>query len=102
MIIVSMVIVYLNLYYMSTYIIDNHTITIYNVGRGDYMIKVNLEEVLQEQGKTAYWLSKQTGISQNSLSKIVKNETTGINFDTLEKICLALDCSIEDILKLEK
>lgn len=66
------------------------------------MIKFNLEEILQEQNKSMYWLSKQTGISQNSISKIVKNETTGINFDTLEKICLALECNIEDVLKLIK
>lgn len=66
------------------------------------MIKFNIDEILQEQGKTVYWLSKQTGISQNSLGKIVKNETTGINFDTLEKICLALDVDISDVLKLVK
>lgn len=66
------------------------------------MIKFNLDEILQEQGKSMYWLSKQTGISQNSISKIVKNETTGINFDTLEKICLALAVNIQDILELVK
>ena len=66
------------------------------------MIKFNLDDILQQQGKTVYWLSKQTGISQNSLGKIAKNETTGINFDTLEKICLALDVDISDILKLVK
>ncbi|WP_050069817.1 helix-turn-helix domain-containing protein [Anaerosalibacter massiliensis] len=66
------------------------------------MIKFNLDEILKKQGKTMYWLSKQTGISQNSISKIVKNETAGINFDTLEKICLALDVDIEDILKIVK
>lgn len=66
------------------------------------MVKFNVDEILQEQGKTVYWLSKQTGISQNSLGKIVKNETTGINFDTLEKICLALDVDISDVLELVK
>lgn len=66
------------------------------------MIKFNVDKILENQGKTVYWLSKQTGISQNSLGKIVKNETTGINFDTLEKICIALNVSIYDVLELIK
>ncbi|MFS8542062.1 MAG: helix-turn-helix transcriptional regulator [Tissierellales bacterium] len=66
------------------------------------MIRFNVDKLLKQQGKTVYWLSKQTGISQNSLAKIVKNQTTGINFDTLEKICIALNCDISDVLKLEK
>lgn len=87
---------------MSTYIIANYTITVYNLVRGDYMIKINLDSILEKQDKTVYWLSKKTGISQNSLGKIVKNETTSIKFDTLEKICIALDVDVQDILKLEK
>lgn len=66
------------------------------------MIRFNVDKLLKQQNKTVYWLSKQTGISQNSLAKIVKNQTTGINFDTLEKICIALNCDISDVLKLEK
>lgn len=66
------------------------------------MIKIMLDEILQNQGKTMYWLSKETGISQNSIGKIVKNETSSINFDTLYKICIALNVEISDILKLEK
>lgn len=64
------------------------------------MIKINIDKILGQQGKTAYWLSKQTGISQNSIGKIIKNETTGINFDTLYKICIALNCDISDILEV--
>ena len=64
------------------------------------MIKINLGKILEQQNKSMYWLSKQTGISQNSISKIVKGETSGINFDTLEKICVALKCNISDILEI--
>ena len=66
------------------------------------MIKINLDKVLDEKNKSMYWLSKQTGISQYSISKIAKNKTTGIQFDTLKKICIALDCKIEDILEIIK
>lgn len=61
------------------------------------MIFLRVKEILEEQGKTAYWLSKQTGISPNNIGKICNGETTTIRFDTLEKICIALDCSFNDM-----
>ena len=66
------------------------------------MVKIIIHEVLTTQCKSAYWLSKQTGISQFSIGKIVKGKTTSIKFDLLEKICLALNCEVGDILKIEK
>lgn len=61
------------------------------------MLSLRINEILIEQGKTAYWLGKQTGISQNNIGKICNGETSTIRFDTLEKICKALNCSINDI-----
>ena len=66
------------------------------------MLIVKIDAVLAKQNKTVYWLSKQTGISQFSMGKIVKGKTTSIKFDLLEKICLALNCDAGDILKIEK
>ncbi|AKN32330.1 hypothetical protein Ccar_16255 [Clostridium carboxidivorans P7] len=50
------------------------------------MIICKLEEYLDKVKKTKYWLSKNTGISQNSIGKLVANKTTSINFDVLSKI----------------
>lgn len=61
------------------------------------MLFLRVNEILKKQGKTAYWLSKQTGISQNNIGKICNGETKTIRFDTLEKICKALNCSINDL-----
>lgn len=61
------------------------------------MLTLKINEILNEQGKTPYWLGKQTGISQNNIGKICNGETSTIRFDTLEKICKALNCSINDI-----
>jgi len=63
------------------------------------MIEIRLKEVLEQQEKTVYWLFKQTGISQNSLGKLVKGETTSIRFDVLDNICIALNCEVGDIIK---
>ena len=61
------------------------------------MLTLKINEILKQQGKTMYWLGKQTGISQNNIGKICNGETSTIRFDTIEKICKALDCSINDI-----
>ena len=61
------------------------------------MLSLRINKILEEQGKTPYWLGKQTGISQNNILKICNGETSTIRFDTLEKICKALNCSINDL-----
>ena len=61
------------------------------------MLSLKINKILDEQGKTPYWLGKQTGISQNNILKICNGETSTIRFDTLEKICKALNCSINDL-----
>ena len=61
------------------------------------MLSLKINKILEEQNKTPYWLGKQTGISQNNILKICNGETSTIRFDTLEKICKALNCSINDL-----
>lgn len=61
------------------------------------MLSLRINEILEEQGKTPYWLGKQTGISQNNIGKICNGETSTIRFETLEKICKTLDCSINEL-----
>ncbi|CAG7839911.1 hypothetical protein CLOHAE12215_01327 [Clostridium haemolyticum] len=66
------------------------------------MIRVSVKKILNEKKMSMYALSKATGISPNNLNKLIKNETNSIKFDTLEKICTALECDIIDILKIVK
>lgn len=73
---------------------------LYNQG-GIYMLSLKINKILEQQGKTPYWLGKQTGISQNNIGKICNGETTTIRFDTIEKICKALNCSINDIFETD-
>ena len=63
------------------------------------MLSLKVNQLLEQQGHTAYWLSKQTGISPNNIGKICNGETSTIRFDTIEKICLALNCSINDLFE---
>ena len=65
------------------------------------MLSLRINEILEERNLTPYWLGKQTGISQNNMLKICNGETSTIRFDTLEKICKALECSINDLFETD-
>ena len=64
------------------------------------IITVRIDGLLEEKGRSFYWLSKQTGISHTTLWRLKKGKALGINFVTLEKICEALECAPGDVLKL--
>ena len=66
------------------------------------MISLRVNEILEERKLTPYWLSKQTGISQNNTLKICNGETATIRFDTIEKICKVLNCDISEIMEVIK
>ncbi|WP_096634850.1 helix-turn-helix domain-containing protein [Clostridium cochlearium] len=66
------------------------------------MIQVKLQNILDEKERNLNWLSKKTDISYSTLHKLANNNTTSINFNTLEKICTVLNCSISDILEIKK
>ena len=64
------------------------------------MIEIRVDEVLEERGRTFYWLSKETGISHSTLWRLKKGKALGINFATLDRICQMLSCQPGDVLKL--
>ena len=62
-------------------------------------MKLILKEYLKEKNVSVYWLMKETGISQKAIYDLVNNKTDGIKFDTLAKICFALNCTPNDLLE---
>jgi putative transcriptional regulator len=64
------------------------------------VIEVLLDRLLEEKGRTFYWLAKKTGISHTTLWRLKKGKALGINFETLLKICDGLECQPGDVLKL--
>ena len=66
------------------------------------MIRITLDEILAIKGKTKYWLAKETDINYQTLLLLQQNKTTSIRFETLEKICIALDCTPNDIIKIDR
>ena len=60
------------------------------------MIEIRVDELLGN--RSFYWLSKATGISHTTLWRLKKGKALGINFETLEKLCMALECQPGDVL----
>ncbi len=47
---------------------------------------------------TAKAIWQATGITERTLSRLINNETTGVDFDTLERLCEYFNCQTGDIL----
>ena len=62
------------------------------------MIEIRIDEILENRGRSFYWLAKETGISHTTLWRLKKAKALGINFETLEKICETLKCQPGDVL----
>jgi putative transcriptional regulator len=62
------------------------------------MIEIHIDELLGNRGRSFYWLAKETGISHTTLWRFKKGKALGINFETLEKICVVLKCEPGDVL----
>lgn len=66
------------------------------------MIKVHLSRIMGEKRITVAELSRMTGLHRNGISKLYNEETDGVKFETLEKICDVLDCSVADLLEFKR
>lgn len=66
------------------------------------MIIFNIEELLKKKNKSKYWLCKNMNITYKNLNRIIYGETSSISFKYLEDFCELLDCSLEDLIYIEK
>lgn len=64
------------------------------------MIEIRVDGLLEAEGRSFYWLAKETGISHTTLWRLKKGKALGINFSTLESICRALNCQPGEVLRL--
>lgn len=65
----------------------------------DMIIQLRIKEILEEKGKTNYWLSQQLGMCYRNYHNIVTNQTSAIRFDTLERLCEILDVPVGDLFE---
>ena len=67
--------------------------------RGIYMVRLRIIEILEEQGKSRYWLSKRMGMHYVSFKNMIENNTASIRFDTLDKISTLLNVPVGDLFE---
>jgi len=63
-----------------------------------FVIRLRLNELLAERGRTPYWLWKQTGIRWASIWQMSNGDTARLHIETLDRICEALECQPGDLL----
>ena len=65
------------------------------------MMKIDIKEKLNAKGMSRYELSKRVDVTYPTITAIYESKSKSINLDTLEKICLALECTPNDIMRSE-
>ena len=66
------------------------------------MVRLRLDIYLKERGISRYELSKRTGTQYQIIDSYYKNKVMRYDSDLLNRICLALDCDISDIIEYTK
>ncbi len=64
-------------------------------------IVIRLDVMLARRKMRSKDLAARIGISEQNLSILKTGKAKGIRFDTLEKICRALDCQPGDLIEWE-
>ena len=61
------------------------------------MDTLNVLQLLQERGRTKYWLYKQLGMSYQNFNRMVNNETKSIRYENIEVLCQLLECTPNEL-----
>jgi putative transcriptional regulator len=64
-------------------------------------IRFKLKEILLDKNISQKDLASRTGLRPNTISEICLNKPDRVFLSTIEKICLALNIKIEELIELE-
>lgn len=63
------------------------------------MIENRVSNIIGARKMTIAEVAHLTGLSYNAVANIYYDKTKGIDFETLDKLCFALECDTNDIFK---
>ncbi len=63
------------------------------------MIKCRLSRLLGDRKMSILKLKRRTDLSYVTLQNLYHEKTTGVAFDTIDKICESLECNTGDLLE---
>ena len=75
--------------------------TVYMVMKMSRQIILILDEVLESKNITRYELAKRANMQYHTVDNYYKNKVVRYDKDILLRICLALDCEVGDIIKIQ-
>lgn len=61
------------------------------------MVYLKVKKLLEEKGKSKYWLVKKMEANYKVVSDMVEGETAGIRFQTIDKLCNIFECDPGDL-----
>ena len=64
------------------------------------MLKLNVLEILENKGKSKYWLFQQLDMTYTNFNNIITNKTKSIRYANIEKFCELLDFSPNDLFTI--
>ena len=66
------------------------------------MIYFRIEELLKKKKKSKYWLCQNMNITSHNLNRVIHGVTSSISFKYLEDLCKFLDCTIDELIVIDK
>ena len=66
------------------------------------MVRFNIEKLLKKKNKSKYWLCQNMNITSRNLNRVIHGETSSICFKYKENLCNFLDCTIDELIDIEK
>ncbi len=66
------------------------------------MVKLTIDKILTEMKITRYELSRRTGIRYQIIDNYYKNHVKRYDSYILDKICVALNCGISDLIEYKQ
>ena len=63
------------------------------------MIKCRLFNLLGDRKMSVLALKRETNLSYVALIKLYHEKTSGVTFNTIDRICKSLECSMEELFE---
>jgi len=61
-------------------------------------VEIRVKTIRESRDMSQYQLAQASGMSPQNIQKLEQGRAKGIQLDTLESLCKALDCEIKDLL----
>ena len=66
------------------------------------MVRLTVDRYLEKRGITRYELAKRTEVKFQTIDRYYKNRVVRYDSYILDRICVALNCSLSDIIEYVK